>query len=109
MNQRSCHVVKDMSSEMFEVLEQSDFMDTGQYLESVDWDSLPNIKPDVKLPKSDDQWKLATDYFAASLPISDLDKTDVELTIETMNSNVYAYFWENCGLLDDSSLSMIMK
>ena len=98
-----------MSSETFEVLEQSDFTDNGQDLESVDWDSLPTIKPGVKLPKSDDQWKLANDYFAASMPISDLDKTDVELTIETMNSNVYTYFRENCGLLDDSSLSLIMK
>ena len=76
--------IKDMSSETFEVLEQSDFTDTGQDLESVDWDSLPNIKPGVKLPKGDDQWKLANDYFAASMPISDFDKTDVELTIETM-------------------------
>ena len=61
MHQRSCRVIKDMSSETFEVLEQSDFTDTGQDLESVDWDSLPNIKPGVKLPKSDDQWKLANE------------------------------------------------
>ena len=43
------------------------------------------------------------------MPISDIDNTDVELTIETMISNVYTYFRENCGLLDDSSLSLIMK
>ena len=68
-----------------------------------------NIKPAVKLRKSDDKWKLANDYFAASMPISDLDKTDVELKIETMNSNVHTYFRDNCGLLDDSSSSLIVK
>ena len=38
-----------------------------------------------------------------------LDKTGVEVTTETMYSIAYTYFLENCGLLDDSSLSMIMK
>ena len=98
-----------MSSETFEVLEQSDFVDTVQDLDSVDWDLLPNIKLGAKLSKSDDQWKLTNDYFAASMPISNTDSTDVELTIETMNSNVYSYFLEDFRLLDDSSLSLIMK
>ena len=65
MHQRSCRVIKDMSSETFEVLEQSNFTDTGQNLDSADWDLLPNIKPGIKLPKSDDQWKLANDYVTA--------------------------------------------
>ena len=109
MHQRSFRIVKSMTSETFEVLEQSNFTDTGQDLESVDWDSLPNIKAGVKLPKSDDQWKLANAYFAASMPISDIDKTNVELIIETMNSAIYSYFRENCGLLDDSSSTLITK
>ena len=109
MHQHSCCVIKDTSSETFDVLEQSNSTDTGHNLNSVDWDSLPNITPDIKVPKSDDQQKLANDYFAAPMPIPDGDKSDMELTIETMNSNVYTYFWENCGLLDDSSLSLIMK
>ena len=81
MHQCSCRVIKDMSSEMFEVLEQSNFTDTRQDMDSFYWDSLPNVKPGIKLPKSNDQWKLANDYFAASMPISDPEKTDVELTI----------------------------
>ena len=67
LHQRSCRVIKDIGSETFEILEQSDFTETGQVL-SVD--SLLNIKPDIKVPNSDDQWKLANDYFAASMPMS---------------------------------------
>ena len=72
-------------------------------------DLLPNIKPGIKLPKSNNQWKVADDYFVGSMRISGIDNTDMELMIETINSNVYTYFQENYGLLDDSSLSLIMK
>ena len=78
-------------------------------MDCVDWDSLPNLKPGLKLPKSDDQWKLANAYFAASMPISDIDETNVELIIETMNSTMYTYFRKNCRLLDDSSSTLITK
>ena len=54
---------------------------------------MPNIKTGVKLPKSNDQWKLANAYFAPSMPISDIDKTNVELITETMNSNTYIYLF----------------
>ena len=47
-----------MSFETFEVLEQSNFTDTGHDLDNVDWDSLPSNKPGIKLPKNDNQWKL---------------------------------------------------
>ena len=109
MYQPSCRVVKSMTCETFEALEQSNFTDTGQDLDCVDWDSLPNLKPGLQLPKSDDQWKLANAYFAASMPISDIDETNVELIIETMNSTMYTYFRKNCRLLDDSSSTLITK
>ena len=43
MHQRSSRVVKGMNGETFEDLEQSNFTDTGQNLDSADWDPLPNI------------------------------------------------------------------
>ena len=41
------------------------------------------------------------------MPISDIDKTNVDLIIETMNSAIYTYFRENYGLFDDSSSTLI--
>ena len=52
MHQCSCRVIKDMSTEMVEVMEQSNFMDTRQDMDSVDWDSLPNIKPGINYLKA---------------------------------------------------------
>jgi len=34
--------------------------------------SIPDVKPGVKLPKSDDQWNAANLFFMVSLPISGL-------------------------------------
>ena len=41
------------------------------------------------------------------MPISDIDKINVELIIETINSAIYTYFRENYGLLDNSSSILI--
>ena len=61
------------------------------------------------LPKIDDNWKLAVAYFAASMPISDIDKTNMELISEIMNSATYGYFREHCLLLYDSSSTLITQ
>ena len=41
--------------------------------------------------------------------ISDIDKTNLELIIETINSAIYTHFRENCGLLENSSSTLIAK
>ena len=61
MHQRTCRVVKDLTEEAFEFGEENF---TGSYNNdnyNQDWDnnitsSIPDVKPGVKLSKSDDQW-----------------------------------------------------
>ena len=102
MHQRSCRVIKSLTDETFEELEETENIDTGQELASVDFDSMPTIKPGIKLPKSDDQWKTTNAYFAASLPISEIDHSNISVQIAAMNSTIYNYFHDNFGTLEDT-------
>ena len=59
--------------------------------------SLPDIKPGVKLIKSDDQWKAANLFFMVSLPICGLNSSNINDSIARMNSTFYNYFKDNFG------------
>ena len=50
MHERSCRVIKSLTDETF------------KDLASVHFGSMPTIKPGIKLPKSDDQWKTTNAY-----------------------------------------------
>ena len=64
MHQRNCRVIKDLNDETFEIVEENL---TGSYNNDSSSDDLVNtlknplldIKPGIKLLKSDDQWKAA--------------------------------------------------
>ena len=85
------------------MLEDTESIDTGQNLERVDFDSMPTSKPGIKLPKSDDQWKTTNAYFAAALPISEIDHRNISTQIAAMNSTIYSYFHDNFGTIEDTS------
>ena len=79
--------------------------DTGLIEHQIDCNSIPNIKPGVKLPKSDQNWKLAHEFFAASMPISNVGVSDLNTAISSMNSNTYNYFFLNVDSSDNSGSS----
>ena len=74
-----------------------DINDTGQDLNDIDWDALPDIKPGTKLPKA-----VISGNWPATMPVSPIDKSNIKLVAERMNSIIYDYFRDNYGLLDDS-------
>ena len=102
MHQRTCRVVKDLTEETFEFVEENL---TGSYnndnynedLSNNITNSNPDVKLGVKLPKSDDQWNDANLFFMVSLPISGLHSSSVDDSIDLMNSTIYNYFYENFG------------
>ena len=55
MHQRSSRDIKSLTDEACDVLEETENIDTDQNLNSVEFDSMPTLKPGIKLPKSDDQ------------------------------------------------------
>ena len=106
MHHRTCRVVKDLTDETFEFVKENL---TGSYnndiynedLDNNITNSIPDVKPGVKLPKSDDQWKDANLFFMVSLPISGLHSLSIDNSIDLMNSTIYNYFHENFGYSDD--------
>ena len=85
-HQRSCHVIKGLEHETYESLEHCK-IDTGQNVSTdIDWDLLPSIKPGIRLPKTDLDWTLANAYFVAELPISGINNSDINNTLQAMNS-----------------------
>ena len=71
MHQRSCHI----KSPVNEILEtaKSFYPDTGQDTtgedaSDVSWNSLPNVKPKIILPKIDLQWQSANGYSKLQWP-----------------------------------------
>ena len=103
MHQRSCRVIKGLDQQTFESVDLNQtYDDTGQIDHQIDFKSIPNIKPGAKLPKSDNDWKLANNFFASSMPISNIEGPDV---VSSMNSIIYHYFFVNYGSLDNSDPS----
>ena len=61
---------------------------------------MPVIKPGIKLPKTDSQWKTANDYFRAMLPMSMIDPKNIGDSILKMNEVLYNYFKNTYGIVD---------
>ena len=69
---------------------------------------MPNVKPGVKLQKSEFQWKLANEYFHAILPIAEIKSLDINTAIKQMNTAIYDYFKNNIGLTDEATQSSLL-
>ena len=106
MHQRSCRVIKGLEQETFDSVDVNEtYDDTGQIEHQINSNSLPTIKPGIKLPKSDYDWKLANDFFTASLPVSEVEGSDINTVVSSMNSTIYDYFHENFGALENTDSS----
>ena len=86
-------------AETFEIQCNEEYLPANEVPPSVIDDQVLT-KVGVKLPKSIDQWKVANDYFQASLPIHDIASSGLNTTINRMNKIIYEYFEINCGLVN---------
>ena len=68
-----------------------------------------NIKVGVKLPKSEDKWKIANEYFQLLLPIHDIASSDLNATIIHMHTVIYDYFEKNFGAVKSMKLLELEK
>ena len=106
MHQRSCRVIKDLEEETFESHDSPDnYDDTGQPDYEIDLTSIPSIKPGIRLPHSDQDWKIANDYFVAAMPISEVNNKPINIVLSQMNSIIYEYFFNTFGPMENSHSS----
>ena len=57
------------------------------------------IKLGIRLPKSDNEWQTAYEYFRAHLGGVKSDSQNIESVIENWNTKIYNYFKRTCGLV----------
>ena len=106
MHQRTCRVVKDLTEETFEFVEENLTVsynndNYNEYMDNSITKSIPDVKPGVKLPKSDDQWNAANLFFMISLPISGLHWSSIDDSINFMNSIIYNHVYDKFGYSED--------
>ena len=97
MHQLTCRVVKDLTEETFEFVEENltSSYHNDNHNEDMDksiTNSIPDVKPGVKLPKSDDQWNAANLFFMVSLPISGLHSSSIDDSVDLTNLTIYNNF-----------------
>ena len=108
MHQRSCQVVHSLSDELCADLEEQITNDnTNNILENNNYDnnnnnlnyeSFPELKKGVKLPKNDSEWSTANDYFKFALQTDHpIASQDINSKIKLLNDAVYNYFADNYG------------
>ena len=101
-HQRSCHFIKGMSSDLILPHVEENANDYDQISDVVEdmLNETPNLKPGVKLRKTDLDWREADLYFRAELPISEVNEHTVNDCIIKMANLVYGYFAENFGTVN---------
>ena len=64
---------------------------------------MPNVTPGIKLPKRDSQWQSANGYFTIAMPISGIGISNIQDTLDAMNSTIYKYFHDKYGVVEDTN------
>ena len=70
---------------------------------------MPDLKPGVKLPNTDAQWKEADLFFRAELPILEIDESSVNECVLKMTNAIYDFFANNFGTMKRSTPQQICK
>ena len=107
-HQRSCRTIKSFSEDIINDLQANYNSDSNNghfevnesQLDELNEDS-PQLKSGVKLPNSQEDWKLANDFFHAHLPIDNITNENMNEIVNNFNNTVYSYFKENYGLKSD--------
>ena len=58
-------------------------------------------KPGARLPKTEDQWKLANLYFQSTFSILTFHPDSIDANIALMNTTIYNYFRDTYGIIED--------
>ena len=92
IHQHSCQVIKGLEQETFEYQDiNQSYDDTGQLDNEIDLSTMPDIKPGVRLPTSDLDWKLANDFFIGELPLADVNNKPINVVASQMILIIYDY------------------
>ena len=96
-HQRSCRTIKSFSEDIINDLQANYNSDSNNdhfevnesQLDELNEDS-PQLKSGVKLPNSQEDWKLANDFFHTHLPIENITNENMNEIVNNFNNTVYS-------------------
>ena len=108
IHQRSCQVIHGLNDELCADLEEQITTDNsenisenehnGNDINTVNYESFPELKKGINLPKNDSEWSTANDYFKCALQPNDpITLQDLNSKIKLLNDAIYNYFANNYG------------
>ena len=67
-------------------------------------ENLPELKPGIKLSKTETGWKEADTYFRSVLHARDINISNLNTSVKNMNNIIYECFAKNFGTIDQKQL-----
>ena len=106
-HQRTCRFIKGLNDELYSVAsnETDHDNDLPNCVDELVLCDMPEIKPGVKLPNTDAQWKEADVYFRAELPLGELNNASLNDCVAEMMNIIYDYFAVNFGTIARPNIS----
>ena len=92
LHQRSCRISKDFDdTELFEEIFEDSNSDEDLNNDILLTDFF-DVKPRVRLPTTEDQWKLANLYFQSTFSSLTIRPDSVDANIAFMNTTIFTFF-----------------
>ena len=109
IHQRSCRTIKGLQGITTNDLNHEETASNEAEGDEVDIDSLlgdtadnPILKKGVKLPKSDQQWSNANNFFKSVLFIDEIKESTLNHCCQKMSQTMYDYFAERFGCIENN-------
>ena len=107
--QRSCRVIMGLNDELNYALQEYNeeiFGDQSESTVNVNLAEDTIIKPAIKLPKSESEWKTANSFFHANLPIEDMNTDgDFNDIMTNFGKTVYDYLKSEYGIVREDEVN----
>ena len=101
-DQRSCGTIRGLNENLFNELQATDCIESETLVENAStvttqpYDN--SVKKGVNLPTRQGEWEIANSFFHSELPISEVNKDNLNNVTEKFNRIVYDYFNDNYGI-----------
>ena len=103
-HQKSCKVIEGLNSEMvFTNNDPEQIKIINKIMDDLSCNESPELKPGIKLSKTDTQWKDADMFFRSELHTEDINVYSLMETAERMNNVIYNYFPETYGTVKNKN------
>ena len=100
-HQRSCRVIEKLNGDLYDVIdeEEENNIPDGEH---TTLDATPDIRPGIKLPRTQSQWTEANLFFLSALRVDELSGENIDTAIKKMYDVIYNYLKDNYGCIDKS-------